>query len=126
MFPKFILRIKFNNYQYGQIVRSASLKTFFSSQSNLSETGKLRTCSKITRPNLGLIRDGGGFQCSLDFFTRSFRAYVRTASPNLLRFWVNRNKVELMNEVNNPKMKTYFILKLKNKVKFHTIVIISC
>ena len=44
----------------------------------------------------------------------------------LLRFWVNRNKVELMNEVNKPKMKVDFIQKLKNKVKFYTIVIISC
>jgi hypothetical protein len=34
----------------------------------------------------------------------------------LLRFWVNRNKVELMSLANNPKMKTNPILKLKNKV----------
>ncbi len=34
----------------------------------LVSVGKLRTCSKITRPHLGLMRDGGGFLWSLDFF----------------------------------------------------------
>ena len=37
---------------------------------NFSKTGKLRTCSKITRLHLSLIKDGEGFPWSLDLLLR--------------------------------------------------------
>jgi acyl-CoA dehydrogenase len=68
----------------------ASWKTFHGLQPGLSKTGKLRTCSKITRLHLGLAKDGGVFQGALIF---------------LLRFLIKQ------------KMKITFLLKLKRKTK---------
>jgi hypothetical protein len=50
----------------------ASWKTFHGLQPGLSKTGKLRTCSKITRLHLGLAKDEGSFPGSLDFFASFF------------------------------------------------------
>jgi hypothetical protein len=39
-------------------------------QENHSKTGKLRACSKITRPHLGFKRDKSHFSVSLEFLLR--------------------------------------------------------
>ena len=69
MFPKSILRLKdsvTNNKD--KLTGRPHGKPSSARNQAIVSTGKLRTCSKITRSHLGLLRDGGGFPWSLDLF----------------------------------------------------------
>jgi len=61
----------------------ASKKKQSDSKQSLSKTGKLRTCSKITRPHLVIVKMKMLFFGSLDFFA-SFFCQEKNEEPSRL------------------------------------------